>query len=324
MIVVTGASGHVGANLVRALLHRGEKVRALVHRDRRALEGLNVEIAEGDILDPESLRRAFKNADVVYHAAAYISILMTEWPRLEKINVIGTRNVVEACLACGVRRLVHFSSIHALAQEPADRPIDENRPLAQSRRYPPYDRSKAAGEVEVQRGVRNGLDAVVLNPTGIIGPYDFLPSHSGEVLICLARGTLPALVGGGFDWVDVRDVIEGAFLAEKKAPAGARYILSGHWISVCDMASQVTQCFGARPPRFVSPIWLARIGAPFATLHAVRAGHRPLYTAVSLKALKSNPRISHQKATRELGYQPRAFCSTIKDTLEWFSDNGYL
>ena len=323
MVVVTGASGHVGGNLVRALLERGEKVRALVQHDQRALEGLDVKIVKGDVLDPESLRNAFKKADVVFHAAAYISLFMNDWPRLQSVNVIGTRHVVEACLYCGVRRLVHFSSIHAL-QESMDGPIDETRPHVESRRCPPYDRSKAEGEKEVLIGINNGLDVVIINPTGIIGPYDFRPSHSGEALLSMAQGTLPALVGGGFDWVDVRDVVKGALCAEKQAPTGAKYILSGHWISVRDMAAQVEEITGVRSPRFVSPLWLARLGAPFLTAVAHWRGKRPLYTTVSLKALKSHRTISHKKATLELDYHPRPFSDTIKDTLQWFPRNGNL
>jgi len=324
MILVTGASGHVGGNLIRSLLKRGERVRVLVHHDRRAIEGLDVEIVQGDILNPESLRTACEKIDVVFHAATYISLFMHGWPRLKSINVLGTRNIVEACLDCGVRRLIHFSSIHTLVQEPLDEPIDEMRHLVESRLYPPHDRSKAASEKEVLKGIEKGLDAIIINPTGIIGPYDFRPSHSGEALLRMAQGNLPALIEGGFDWVDVRDVVKGTLRAEERAPTGARYLLSGHWVSVRDMATQVESIVGVRPPRLVLPIWIARLGAPFMTAFARCTGKRPLYTAVSLKALKSNRVISHAKATNELKYYPRPFNDTIRDTLEWFSNNGYL
>jgi len=324
MIAVTGASGHVGGNLIRTLLDRGEKIRVLVHQDQKALEGLGVEKVKGDVLNPGSLKQLFKNVDVVYHAAGYISILMSDWPHLESVNVFGTRNVVEACLSCGVGRLIHFSSIHAFMQEPLDEPIDESRSFADPHRYPPYDRSKAAGQKEVLKGIENGLDAVILNPTGIIGPYDFRISHTGDVLLSLAQKRLPSLIKGGFNWVDVRDIVEGALSAEKQAPTGANYLLGGHWVSVCDLAAEVEKFTGVCPPRFNSPIWLARLGAPFMTAFARLAKKRPLYTAVSLKALDSNPMISHDKAARELDYHPRPFSDTIRDTLEWFCANGYL
>lgn len=323
-VVITGASGHIGANLVRALIDKGRPTRCLVHVNCEAVEGLDTEIARGDIRDPDSLCRAFEGADIVYHLAACISLSMSDWPVLESVNVLGTRNVVEACLRTGVRRLIHFSSIHALVQEPMSVPVDESRPLAESRHYPPYDRSKADAEIEVRRGIEKGLDAVIINPTAVIGPYDYQPSYFGEALISLAQRRLPALVTGGFDWVDVRDVVAGALRAEESAPAGARYLLSGHWVSMRDIAVMVTDITGVPTTRFVVPLWLAHIGAPFIQAVSRLNGKRPLYTGVSLRALRSNRHISHERATRELDYQPRPFRETLIDTLHWFEENGQL
>lgn len=142
-VVRTGYTGHVGGNLVRVLLNRGRTVRVLIHCDRRAIGGLEMEWYEGDVRDPISLRRAFTGAEIVYHAATHISLRTDEWPPLETTNVMGTHNVVAACLACGVRRLIHFSSIHAMVQEPLELPVDECRPLAGLNGSLPYDRSKA-------------------------------------------------------------------------------------------------------------------------------------------------------------------------------------
>lgn len=323
-VVVTGAAGHAGANLVRALLAQGRPTRALVHLDQQAIAELDVEVAEGDIRDPDSLTSAFKGAEVVYHLAARISILNDEWPLLESVNVIGTRNVVEACLRCGVRRLVHFSSIHTIARESISMPINESNPLVESQHYPPYDRSKAAAEREVRRGIEKGLDAVIISPTAIIGPNDYKPSHFGEALLRLANGRLPALVSGGFDWVDVRDVITGALQAEKRAPTGAKYILAGHWVSLPEVARLVEEISGVPAPGFVCPMWLASTGAPLISTLDRLARRRPLYTSVSLQALRGNRNISHQKATEELNYQPRPFRETLIDTLRWFEESGQL
>jgi dihydroflavonol-4-reductase len=299
-------------------------VRALLHVNRRAVEGLDVEIASGDVCDLASLCRAFDGAEVVYHLAARISLSMSDWPLLEAVNIKGTRNVVEACFRCGVRRLVHFSSIHALIQEPLHVPVDESRSLVESRRCPSYDRSKAAGEKEVRKGIERGLDAVIINPTGVIGPYDFEPSYFGEALLAIAHRKLPALVGGGFDWVDARDVVVGAMRAEECAPTGANYLLSGHWVSVSGLAALVGEITSVMAPRLVCPLWLAHLGTPFTTAFARLAGTRPLYTGVSLRALKSNRNISHERASRDLGYNPRPFRETIVDTLRWFQENDYL
>lgn len=322
--VVTGAAGHVGANLVRALLARGQSVRALVHHDRRALEGLEVEIIPGDVGDLDSLCRAFAGAEVVYHAAGYISIAMHEWRRLEAVNVFGTHNVVEACLQCGVRRLVHFSSVEALVDEPLSIPVDEARPLVESRCYPPYARSKAAGERQVRQGLARGLDAVILYPSAIIGPHDYRLGFPNAGLLAICNGKLPALVAGGFDWVDVRDVVAGALRAAARAPAGGRYFLSGHWASLRDLAELAQEVNGVRVPRFIVPMWLARIGAPFATTFSRQTGRRALYTTAALRPLRANPRISHARATRDLDYHPRPLKETIADTWQWFEKNGLL
>jgi dihydroflavonol-4-reductase len=314
-VAVTGAAGHVGANLVRALLDKGRQTRVLVHEDQRAIKGLDVEVVKGDICDPESLVDAFDGAEVVYHLAAHISIFKDEWPLLESVNVIGTRNVVEACLRCGVRRLVHFSTIYTMAPESAATMLNE------SRNYPPYDRSKAAAEREVLRGIKRGLGAIIISPTAVIGPHDYRPSHLGEALLRLANGRLPALVAGGFDWVDVRDVVQAALRAEERAPSGAKYILSGHWVSLPDLARLVAEISGVPAPGFVCPMWLARIGAPFITGFDRLAGRRPLYTSVSLRALRSNRNISHQRASRELDYHPCPFRETLVDTIRWFLEN---
>lgn len=323
-VVVTGASGHIGANLVRALINAGRPVRCLAHVHRRGLEGLEAEIVSGDVGDPDSLDKAFQGADVVYHLAGRISLSLADWPQLEAVNVFGTRNVVAACLRNKVKRLVHFSSIHALTHEPYSLPVDEDRPLREGPGLPPYDRSKAAGEKEVQRGVAGGLDAVIVNPTAVVGPYDYEPSYLGEAILRLAQHKLPAMVPGGYDWVDVRDVVSGALAAEQKGVTGQRYLLSGHWVSMIDIAGMITEITGTPPPWFSAPMWLARLGVPFIALTSKLTGNRPLYTSFSLKALEDNRNISHEKATRELGYQPRPFDETLADTLQWFKECGRL
>jgi len=324
LTVVTGAAGHAGANLVRALIARGYQTRVLVHEDARAIQGLDTEIFRGDVCHPDSLSKVFEGADIVFHLAARISIANNEWKRLEATNIIGARNVIEACIRQNVRRLVHFSSIHSIAQDPGGRPVDESQCLAGTGRCPPYDRSKAAGELEVRSGMERGLDAVIISPTAIIGPYDYKPSHFGEALVKMASGRLPALVGGGFDWVDARDVALGAILAGEMAPAGAKYILSGRWVSIRDMAALVEKITGAPMPRFVCPLWLAGAAAPLVTTFDRMCGRRSLYTRDSARALGCGRNISHEKATLELGYNTRPFEETIADTISWFVENGRI
>jgi len=323
-VVVTGASGHIGANLVRTLVAQGRTVRALVHVDRRAIEGLDIEQVDGDVRDAHSLQCAFDGAEVVYHLAGYISLQMDEWSLCEAINVAGTRNVVNACLQSGVSRLIHCSSMSVFEQKPLDVTLDENRPLVESQYHPPYDRSKAAAEKEVRKGIEEGLDAVIINPTSVVGPFDYKPSHAGEALIDYAHGDVPAAVDGGVDWVDVRDVIIGVIRAEERAPSGAQYLLSGQWYSMLDFGNIVEEITGVPAPRIVLPMWLARFSVPFMAISDRRSEKRPRITSVSLRELQSNPNISSQKATRDLDYHPRPLSETLTDTLRWFESNGYI
>lgn len=166
---VTGGSGHIGGNLVRALLEQGREVRCLVRNDRRALEGLDVETVKGDIFDMDSLVKLFSGAGTVFHLAGRISIAGGEGGLVEKTNVGGVRNIVEACIKAGVKRLVHCSSIHAFSTYPNDQVIDETRTLATEKKHIAYDKSKAMGQLEVLEGVKRGLDAVIINPGACSG-----------------------------------------------------------------------------------------------------------------------------------------------------------
>lgn len=331
IVLVTGASGLVGANLTRALLAQGRGVRALVHEDRRALEGLEVEAVQADIRDPEALERALAGVEVVYHLAGSISLSMDSGPEMEAINAIGTRNVVTACLRCGVRRLVHFSSIDALRPEPYDVRVDETRPLidedrsaAELGQISPYQRSKAQSEREVRAGIERGLDSVILQPTAIFGPNDFKPSYIGQALIQLARGRIPALVRGGFDWVDVRDVVAGALAAELVAPTGAHYLLGGHWQTIRSVAERVAAVTGRPAPLFDVPMELADAFAPVMLKLAHFNGTHPIYTRVTLDALRGNRQVDCAHAARDLGYTARPLDETVRDTLTWFQEHGYL
>jgi dihydroflavonol-4-reductase len=324
-VVVTGANGLVGANLVRTLLNEGRSVRTLVYKDRRSLEGLEIEKINGDVSDPESLYRAFEGAEVVYHLAAYVSIQMHEWSICKAVNLIGTRNVVDACLQTGVRRLIHCSSLAAFEQKPLEIPVDETRGLiaVESQEHPPYDRSKAGGEIEVRKGIKKGLDAVIVNPTAIIGPYDFRPSHFGKGLMDFMNRRIPAGISGGVDFVDVRDIVIGATRAEKRADSGEQYLLSGHWHSIPEIFKMMAEISGVPAPRLQIPMWLAWLVLPFVPYYDKVRGNTPRLTKATLLELQSNKNQNHDKATRELGYNPRPIKETLTDTIDWFRSNGY-
>lgn len=202
--------------------------------------------------------------------------------------------------------------------------MDECRPLVSSAKAPPYDRSKSLGEQVVRRAAVDGLSTVIIKPTAVIGPFDYRPSHFGQALLMMASGKLPALIKGGFDWVDARDVAEYAVKAAETAPDGSDYLFSGHWLSVGDLARAATSVTGKSCPSFMCPNSVAQLCAPVMTATLQLAGKRPIFTSVTLRALASNSKVSHAKATAQLGYTPRPFDDTIADTVNWFIENGYL
>ncbi len=323
-VVVTGASGHIGTNLVNELLRRGRRVRVLIHERERSLAGLDVERARGDVRRPASLRAAFEGADVLYHLAAIISLDGSRGGLVQQVNVEGVANVAQTALECGVRRMVHFSSIHAFSQDPLDRPLDETRPKVSGPNHAAYDRSKAAGEARLGAAIERGLDAVIVNPSGVIGPNDDEPSRMGRMFLSYVRRRIPTLVPGGFDWVDVRDVVSSAIAAEERGRTGENYLLSGHWQSAADIMRMFGQVSGVPTPRVMVPLWLAQLGAPVMQLWGRLVGEEPLYTIEALRALQANRDIRHDKAARELGHHPRPTLETVQAIYDSFVASGVI
>ena len=319
MVLVTGASGHVGANLVRALLQQGRDVRCLVHSDTRALEGLDVQTHKGDVTSPESLTPAFRDVEVVYHCAAVISIVGEMGGLLSRVNVEGVRNTARAAVDAKVKRFVHVSSCHAfdltgeVASESSPRPGQE---------HPPYDRSKAAGEAAL-REFKDDLSFCVLNPSGIIGPWDFAPSRMGTAFRDVRDGTLPGAIDGGFYFSDVRDIVSAMLTAEERGGQDENYLLGGHYWRIDQLIAEAADVVGAKPPWLTSPMWLARIGAPFMTAWAQLTGQEPLYTGEALFALRTPPNnFDQSKATERLGFAPTPTRETLAAVYESFERLG--
>jgi len=324
-VAVTGATGHIGGCLVRQLLDRGLEVRALVRPPRRpSLAGLDLESFEGDVRDPDAMRRFVRGADVVYHLAAVISIVGPMNGLVRQVNVEGARNVGKAALRAGVRRLVHVCSVHAFDQAPLDRPLDETRVRVRPGAAPAYDTSKAEGEAAIRTLVAEGLDAVIVHPSGVIGPFDFTPSRMGHVFLDLHHRRLAGLVDGGFDFVDVRDVCRSILAAAERGRTNESYVLSGHYRTVGELAVMAETVTGVRPPRWTSPMWLARIGAPFTESYARLTRTEPLYTSESLLALRANRNYRRDKAGRELDHAPRPTETSVRDLYAWFAAAGNL
>jgi len=321
---ITGASGHVGAALSRALLEAGEQVRLLVHEDTRALEGLAAHRVRADLTDPDSLRRAFQDVEVVYHLAASISLDGRHVELLRRVNIEGTRNVLQACRSCRVRRLIHFSTIEALSDLNPQKPTDENNPLADPNNTTLYGWTKAESERLVLEAAADGLDAVIIAPTAILGPFDCKPSHLGKSLLDLYHNRLPALIRGGFNWVDVRDVVAGSLAAQQRAGRGERYILSGSWRSLPEMAVLVQKITGRKTPRLALPVRLARGASRIAGVLPGLSSKYPAFTPDALLAISKHRGVSCEKARLELDYNPRPIEVTLQDTFQWFREQGFL
>ncbi len=322
-VAVTGASGHVGANLVRKLLEDGERVRVLLRNDTRATDGLDVEVIEGDILEEDSLDRAFDSVDVVYHLAGYISLL-NDWKNLYKINVQGVSNVVSSCLKRDVGRLVHVSSIEALLSRSCPRPVTEDNPPDYKVVQSPYGRSKALGDQEVFKGGAKGLDFVIVHPTAVVGPYDFKVSHFGKVFLDFATGELPSFVGGGFDMVDVRDLACGMVAAANKGRSGQRYILGGRFVHMKDLASVLEKATGKKRPLLMSPLWLVWIAGCFTPTLSKLTKSQPRFTRMTVDMLGGDFRVSSEKARKEFGYSCRDIEQSVTNAVQWFKEAGYL
>ncbi len=323
-IAVTGASGHIGVNLCQELIQHGHSVKALIHKNDHGIKELPLECVPGDLTDASSLSQLVRGVEVVFHLAAVISIQVRNRKELFEKNVRGTENVLNAAQKEGVRRLIHFSSIHALVQEPFDRILDEGRSLALKDRVD-YSRSKALSELVVQEAVKEGLDAVILNPTAVIGPFDYAPSLLGRALILMYRGKIPALISRGYDWIDVRDVAKAAVVSVEKGEKGERYILSGHWKTLSELAELTYKISGDRYKKLTCSLKLARIGLPFLKLYCRLNSTQPLYTKDSLKILQTgHNRVSCEKARKRLGFYPMPIEETLRDTFDWFRANGFL
>ena len=320
LTLVTGAAGHIGNVLARELVNRGQTVRALLMpgEDAAPLQDLSVELVEGDVLDFCSLQAAFEGVEVVYHLAGLISILPGKDPFVQTVNVLGTRNVIQAARLAGVRRLVYTSSIHALQRVPHGILIDENIPFDAQHAISAYDHSKAQASLEVLKAVQEGMDAVIACPTGVIGPYDFRRSEMGKLIIDCLKNKLMFYVDGAYDFVDVRDVAAGLILVGEHGRTGQTYILSGERLSVRDIFKHVQEIIGRRLVCLKIPGNLARLAASLTPLHYRLTRIKPRITSYSLATLASNSVISHAKAMLELGYSPRPLRETLADTIRWF------
>ncbi|MGB8329416.1 MAG: NAD-dependent epimerase/dehydratase family protein [Polyangiales bacterium] len=321
--LVTGGGGRLGNVLVRRLLQSGQEVRVLEPGAvPESLADLEVDFVSGSVLDAGDVNRAVDGVDIVYHLAAKIDLRPRKDPMMYPINVEGTRKVVDACLSRGLR-LVHTSSHHALEREPLELPLTEDKPLALNEKCE-YHRSKAIGETIVLDACERGLDAVIVNPGSMIGPYDFEPSLIGAALIDMYFGRVPVLLELLSDYVDVRDVADGMLAASEKGRRGERYLLTGDVIPIMEMVSLYGELTGAKVPSRALPLWVGWVLLPFALAGSALSNKDPFITADMLRASVSNEIVTHDKAHRELGFTIRPLRESLTDAVAWYRERGWL
>ena len=321
MILITGATGHIGNVLTKQLKEKNaaEEIRVLLlpQEDYSCLDGLGLEIVRGDIRSYEDVLSAVQGCDKVFHLAGMIDIGRKGLSSLYDVNVGGTRNVVDACLACGVKRLVYVSSVHAIPEKPRGCPITEDCKLAPGLVDGDYAKSKATATNLVLDAAAQGLNASVVFPSGIIGPGDVQGGSFTSMAESFLAGRLPFAVRGGYDFVDVRDVAQGLLACCEKGLPGKGYILSGHYATIGRMLQMVGAAAQRRYRPLCLPLSLAKLAAPCYERRSLRAGKQLFFTPYSVSVLGSNGQFSHSAATECFAYEPRPMEQTLQDMTAW-------
>lgn len=320
IFVVTGANGHLGNTILRQLAGQDLILRGLILPCEEPAGLPEVTYYRGDVCDPDSLRPLFEHEDgdelYVLHTAGRIDISEDVSPEVYSVNVTGTKNILALCREYSVKRLVYVSSVHAIPEKDPAFVLSEVDHFSPETVVGGYAKTKAEATQAVLDEAKAGLDAVVVQPSGILGPFDRSGNHLVQMVNDYIHGKLPACVKGGYDFVDVRDVASGCIKAARQGRSGECYILSNRHYEIRDILRMVRKVHGGRKIP-VLPMWMARMAAPVLQWQAKCRKKRPLYTRYSLHTLCTNDRFSHDKATSELGYRPRELFQTIRDTVSW-------
>jgi len=326
-VLVTGGSGHLGANLVRRLLDEGQQVRVLerVGGGGEALAGLDVEVVGGDLRDAAAVRGAVRGCRRVYHCAAKVSSAEGQQREIYASNVLGTRHLLGAALAEGVERVVVTGSFSAVGHDPT-RPSDESVPVDPFLRLLPYQRSKVAVEHECLKAVVEGLDVVIATSCAILGPHDYKPSRMGQLMLDFARGRLRAYVPGGFEFVAARDIVQGHRLAMDKGRTGHKYIFSTAFKTVDELMAVYEDVTGRRRPRLRLPGPVMTGLAEAVNFFVMRFAPdvEPRFTPGAVRILRMHRRADITKARTELGYQPSSVEDAVREAYEDFVRRGKL
>ena len=324
--LVTGATGFVGGNLVRALLCEDVEVRALVRREgpHPALEGLRAELTPGDVEDSESLRMAASGCDVVFHVAALTDLWDRNPPRHHRVNVVGTRNVLAAAEAAGVGRVVHTSTWVTVGRPAPGALSTEDTPPSRGDLDGAYRRSKWRAEQEVRTAVARGQDIVIASPTVPIGPWDVKPTPTGRIVLDFIRGRMPVAVGVHLNLVDVDDVAQGHIGAWRHGRRGERYLL-GNWnTTLPEVLSVLGEITGRRPPRLKAPAAIALAAAHVdAVLEGMILRRQPYLPLEGARLARHRMAVDCTKAMSELGLPQSSTTRALERSVRWFTDRGY-
>lgn len=324
--LVTGGTGFIGANVARELVAAGATVRVLARPggDRRALDGARVEIADGDLLDPASVRRAVAGAQTVYHVAADFRLWTRDPAALYRTNVEGTRTVLEAAGEAGVGRIVYTSTIAVLGIPKDGRPGTEDTPVTLGDMVGHYERSKFLAEEVALDLARRGLPVVVVNPSAPLGPWDVKPTPTGQMILDFMRGRMVATVDTGINAVHVRDVARGHLLAAERGKPGERYILGHRNMSLIELFGILGEITGRRPPRFRVPHAIAWLAAAGSEGLARVTGRPPAIPLAAVRMARKRMYFSPARAVRELGLPQTDVRTALADAVAWFEAHGYV
>ncbi len=323
--LVTGATGFVGANLVRELLASGKAVRALVRPggDRRNLDGLDVELAEGDLRDPDSLRAALQGVAVLYHVAADYRLWARDPRELYESNVEGTHNILEAAKAVGVERVVYTSTVGTLGIPKDGGPGTETTPVSLDQMVGHYKRSKFLAELIAERFARHGLDLVIVNPSAPVGPWDRKPTPTGKMIVDYLHGRMRASLDTGLNLVHIRDVARGHILAAQKGRSGEKYILGHQNLTLREIFAILEPLTGIPAPRHQIPYAVAWTAALISEGWACLARREPAVSLTAVRMAAKKMFFDPEKAVRELGLPQTPVEIALRDAAEWFRANSY-
>jgi dihydroflavonol-4-reductase len=314
--LVTGASGFLGWHVARVLLERGRRVRALIRPGSR-VEGLDVETVTGDLRDAASLDRAVAGCGLVFHVAADYRLWAKDPGDLYRSNVDGTRNLLQAAQRAGVERVVYTSTVGCIGV-PHDGIGNESSPVSLEDMAGDYKRSKFLAEQVALEFARGGLPVVIVNPTAPIGDHDVKPTPTGKIVLDFLNGDMPAFIDTGLNVVDVRDTAEGHLLACEKGRIGERYILGSENLTLAQILQKLAAITGRKAPTTKLPYAVAYCAGACSTAWAGVTGRPPRVPLDAVRMARKKMWVTHQKAVRELGFQPGPAEQALARAVNWF------